>query len=48
MDDDMDEDPMPFSPYTGDDRHTAAWGFVSLLSLAGIAVLGRKRREEEE
>ena len=42
----IDEEPTPFSPYTGDDRHTAAWGFVSLLSLAGIVVLGRKRREE--
>ena len=46
-DEELDEEPTPLSPYTGDDRHTAAWGFVSLLSLAGIAVLGRKRREEE-
>ena len=46
-DEELSEEPTPFSPYTGDDRHTAAWGFVSLMSLAGIAVLGRKRREEE-
>ncbi len=47
-DEELDEEPTPLSPYTGDDRHTAVWGFVSLMSLAGIAVLGRKRREEEE
>jgi uncharacterized repeat protein (TIGR01451 family)/uncharacterized repeat protein (TIGR02543 family) len=46
-DEEVAEEPTPFSPYTGDDRHTAAWGFVSLLSLAGIAVVARKRREEE-
>ncbi|MBR5640885.1 MAG: InlB B-repeat-containing protein [Firmicutes bacterium] len=46
-DEEISEEPTPLSPYTGDDRHTAAWGFVSLMSLAGIAVLGRKRREEE-
>ncbi|MBR5640884.1 MAG: DUF11 domain-containing protein, partial [Firmicutes bacterium] len=45
-DESIDEEPTPFSPYTGDDRHTAAWGFVSLLSLAGIVVVARKRREE--
>ena len=33
--------------FTGDDRHTAAWGFLSLLSLAGIVVLGKRRKEEE-
>ena len=43
----IDEEPTPLSPFTGDDRHTAVWGFVSLLSLAGIVLLGRKRREEE-
>ena len=46
-DDEIDEEPTPLSPYTGDDRHTAAWGFVSLLSLAGIVLVTRKRREEE-
>jgi len=45
-DEEISEEPTPFSPYTGDDRHTAVWGFVSLLSLAGIVVVARKRREE--
>ena len=46
-DEEISEEPTPLSPYTGDDRHTAVWGFVSLLSLAGIVVVARKRREEE-
>ena len=44
----IDEEPTPLSPFTGDDRHTAVWGLVSLLSLAGIAVVARKRKEEEQ
>ena len=45
-DEDIVEEPTPLSPYTGDDRHTAVWSVISLLSLAGIAVLARKRKEE--
>ena len=46
-DEPIEEEPTPFSPYTGDDRHTGVWGLVSLLSLAGIVAVARKRREEE-
>ena len=42
----LDEEDIPFTPFTGDDRHTAAWGFLSILSLAGILLLGRRRKEE--
>ena len=45
-DTEIDEEATPLSPFTGDERHTAVWGFVSLLSLAGIVVVARKRREE--
>ena len=43
----IDDEATPLTPFTGDDRHTAAWGFLSLLSLAGIVVLGKRRKEEE-
>ena len=33
--------------FTGDERHTALWMGVSLLSLAGILLLARRRKEEE-
>ena len=46
-DTEISDEETPLSPYTGDDRHPAVWGFVSLLSLAGIVVVARKRREEE-
>ena len=42
----IDDEATPLTPFTGDDRHTDVWAFVSLLSLAGIVLLGRKRREE--
>ena len=42
----LDEEDIPLTPFTGDDRHTAAWGFLSILSLAGILLLGRRRKEE--
>ena len=42
----MTDEDLPLTPFTGDDRHTAAWGFLSILSLAGIELVGRKRREE--
>jgi hypothetical protein len=45
-DTEIDEEATPLTPFTGDERHTAVWGFVSLLSLAGIVVVARKRREE--
>ena len=45
-DEPIDEEATPFSPYTGDDRHTVVWSIISLLSLAGIAVVARKRKEE--
>jgi hypothetical protein len=40
------EEETPLSPFTGDTRHTAVWGAVSVLSLLGIALVARKRREE--
>ena len=40
----VDED-LPLTPFTGDDRRTDLWAFLSLLSLAGIALLGRRREE---
>ena len=43
----IDEEATPLSPFTGDDRHTDVWAFLSVLSLAGIVLLGRKRKEEE-
>ena len=45
-DEEIVEEPTPLSPYTGDDRHTVVWSVISLLSLAGIAVLARKRKED--
>ena len=44
----LDEEDVPLSPFTGDDRRTNAWAGVSLASLVGIAILARRRREEEE
>ena len=38
---------LPKTPLTGDDRNTSAWLALSLLSLAGIAMLGKLREEEE-
>ena len=35
------------SPLTGDERHTAAWAGLSLVSLLGILFLGRKKRMTE-
>ena len=46
-DETIDDEATPLTPLTGDDRHTAAWGFLNLLSLAGIVVLGKRRKEEE-
>ena len=43
----IDDEATPLTPFTGDDRHTDVWAFLSVLSLAGIVLLGRKRREEE-
>ena len=40
------EEETPLSPFTGDTRHTAVWGAVSVLSLLGIVLVARKRREE--
>jgi hypothetical protein len=44
----LEEPEVPLSPFTGDDRHTNVWVGVSLLSLVGIAVLARRRKEEVE
>lgn len=48
VDEDTDEDTpdSEHAPYTGDTRHTDVWMALGLLSLAGIAVLARKREEE--
>jgi LPXTG-motif cell wall-anchored protein len=46
----MDETEVPLvvnSPLTGDERHTAAWAGLSLVSLLGILFLGRKKRMTE-
>lgn len=41
------EEATPLTPFTGDERHTAVWGIVSILSLLGIVLLTYKRRREE-
>ena len=38
---------LPKTPFTGDDRNTAAWLALSLFSLAGIAMLSKRKEEEE-
>lgn len=45
-DDEIAEEATPFSPYTGDDRNTVVWGIVSILSLLGIVLVARRRKEE--
>ncbi len=44
--DEIAEEATPFSPFTGDDRNTVVWGIVSILSLLGIVLLARRRKEE--
>jgi|GEM_PF-2877361 len=41
------EEATPLTPFTGDERNTAVWSIVSILSLLGIALLTFKRRREE-
>jgi len=41
------EEATPLTPFTGDERNTAVWGIVSILSLLGIVLLTYKRRREE-
>jgi hypothetical protein len=45
-DDEIAEEATPLSPFTGDTRHTVVWGIVSILSLLGIVLVARKRKEE--
>ena len=45
-DEELSDEAMPFSPFTGDARHTAVWSIISVLSLLGIVLVARKRREE--
>ncbi len=40
------EEAIPLTPLTGDDRHTAVWGAVSVLALLGIVLVVRRRKEE--
>ena len=47
-DEEIDDADMPLTPFTGDERHTAVWSLVSVLSLLGIVLVGRKRKEEEQ
>ena len=44
----LEEPEVPLSPFTGDDRHTNVWAGVSMISLVGIVVLARRRKEEED
>ncbi len=44
--DEIAEEATPLSPFTGDDRNTVVWGIVSILSLLGIVLVARKRKEE--
>ncbi len=45
-DDEIAEEATPLSPFTGDDRNTVVWGIVSILSLLGIILVARRRKEE--
>ena len=45
-DDEIAEEATPLSPFTGDDRNTVVWGIVSILSLLGIVLVARRRKEE--
>lgn len=40
------EEAIPLTPFTGDDRNTVVWGIVSILSLLGIVLVARRRKEE--
>lgn len=44
---DIDEESTPLSPFTGDDRHTVVWTGVSVVSLAAVLMLLKRRKEEE-
>lgn len=41
------EEAIPHTPFTGDERHTVVWTCVSLAALVGIVLLSRRRKEEE-
>ena len=41
------EEAIPLTPFTGDERHTVVWTCVSLAALAGIVLLSKRRKEEE-
>ena len=41
----IDDEETPLSPFTGDDRHTGLWAGISIASLAGIALLSKRRRK---
>ncbi|MBO5518295.1 MAG: hypothetical protein J6A42_09490 [Firmicutes bacterium] len=41
----IDDEETPLSPFTGDNRHTGLWAGISIASLAGIALLSKRRRK---
>lgn len=44
---DIDEEATPLSPFTGDNRNTVVWVGISVVSLAAVLMLLKKRKEEE-
>ena len=44
-DTEIDDEETPLSPFTGDNRHTGLWAGISIASLAGIALLSKRRRK---
>ena len=44
---DINEEPTPLSPFTGDNRHTVVWTGVSVVSLAAVLMLLKRRKAEE-